>query len=276
MKFPTLQRVQFASEAITDAVCAEHGADVERVEPRAVRLRHPMKLVRLDEAEIREFNRGIPSRPKATPITLLGLLLLFLSLFCWVSTGVAAGVAMPGEMPSTVGGLWAAPAFPLAVEVSNTAISVTALGVLGVFATLLGYHAKARAYIREQAGVKDSKSVEITGQPINFQMAVQFVPMQEFQRLEADVQRREHKILAEVQSVQSAVDERRDEIAEVRAHVDEKLAEAMKEMTSSAGKTHNRIDGLAITQGQLVGEVKQVSTQLTEISRILMSGKAGK
>ncbi len=197
---------------------------------------------------------SLPLRSSRTRTRTRTRTILFALLLFGAATGWGAG---EGALPASEAA-WAA--LPLADITLSP--GEQALAVLGVVATLLGYHFIIGRYIRQQAGVEETSHTEIGGQPITIKTHVDFLPVPEFREFEKYVHDREHDILNKVQAVQNGVDERRDEIAEMHTKIDEKFTEAIKASNSSASKVHGRIDDLASTQGQLVGELRQMNSNI--------------
>lgn len=163
-----------------------------------------------------------------------------------------------------------------AVTLTETQIG---LGVLGLFATLIGYHFTIGRYIREQAGVKEVGKTEVVNSPLVTSAKVEFLPMQEFKEFETYVHKREHDLRENLQHLQTAIDERRDEavrdLTAIREKIEEAFNESVKSSNSSASKTHARIDALAQQQGVMTGELKQVSATLQGINSILQKKALG-
>lgn len=90
--------------------------------------------------------------------------------------------------------------FLAAITLSETQI---AAGVLAGIVTLIGYHKVVAGYIREQAGVKETQTMEITGQPIRTAKDVRMATHEEVQAVKQDVDQLREEVRGDVKGIHS-------------------------------------------------------------------------
>lgn len=184
------------------------------------------------------------------------------AIFAFGGLGARACAAEVCNAPAT-GGSWPAhsltPSALAAITLNNEELT---LALLGIFASLIGYHLIFRRYIREAAGLKETQQTEIAGQPVTIKTEVEFVPVPDFQRLEKYVHEREHSLRNDLQTLHDQIELRRqesaDQITDLRSKLEAGVDKAIAASNSSASRIHKRIDDLASVQGQLVGKMELV------------------
>lgn len=119
---------------------------------------------------------------------------------------------------------------PLAVEASNNELAVA---VLGVLVTLIGQHFVLKKYIREAAGVKETTTTEIAGQPIHFVKDEKAMTVGEHTAKCGPLVKR-------VESLEKDVKEIRSEMATGRGDI----LDAMTEVRTEVSRVACKVSGL--------------------------------
>ncbi len=138
------------------------------------------------------------------------------------------------------------PILAVALEVDNNMLmGALLIGLILLAALLIGAMAVLKGWIREVAGVKETSSTEITGQPIQVEMAKSFTTRDSFHK-HAELNRFAHeKIELRIAVLERKLEDDKDEII---AAWDEK-----------AMKIHDRINVAIEKIGELRGEVNRIA-----------------
>lgn len=153
------------------------------------------------------------------------------------------------------------------LTLTNTQIGI---GAIAFVVTLIGYHFKVGQYIREQAGVKETKAVEITGQPLKTQTVARYVMHEELIVMlkgyvtTDDLYQTEKRLDTKIEANFRSLDEKRSRsIGNLHEHLtneskalSEKIETSSERKGQEIGETHKRIDSLGQQVGVLIGEVR--------------------
>ncbi len=88
------------------------------------------------------------------------------------------------------------------ITFSNEALTVS---VIGIIIMLCGVFASARTFIRTSAGVKETQTMEITGQPINFRQDKELVEMREHKEFKAAIKDQHDELWKVVNGIRMSV-----------------------------------------------------------------------
>jgi hypothetical protein len=127
-----------------------------------------------------------------------------------------------------------------------------ALGVLGVFVALIGSHLRVQKYIRDAAGVKESASMTISGQPIEFTRSKEFVTQKAHDEFVNETKRK-------IARIEEHIIPRAELLARFR-DLETAGAERLKAIT-------DRLDRIAATEGQTAAAFEQFQRDLPNLIR---------
>ena len=140
-----------------------------------------------------------------------------------------------------------------------------ALAGLGVVALLLGYHFLFGQYIRQQAGVKDTQSTTLEGQPIEVKAMTLFVEQRHLdERLSGYVTSED--LHAVEQRIDGKIETNFRELDKKRSH---SIGNLHEHLTGTAVKLHERLEATA------AGQRTELDTKIESVRREIheMPGK---
>jgi len=172
-----------------------------------------------------------------------------------------------------LGGTFALP-LPWQPMLADLDVKGMTLGGFGLLAALIGYHFVFRSYIREQAGITETQTTEISGQPIQVQKAVKFIAEAELdERLAGyvrteDLQQMERRICTKMEEDFRELDNKRGHsIGNLHEHLTGTTKSLTEKIEHASARQHDRTDALAQQVGVLIGEVRGLTANVTEATR---------
>lgn len=91
------------------------------------------------------------------------------------------------------------------------------LAAIAFIVTLLGYHAVVGKFIRQQAGVKETQTMEITGQPLNFQREKELVEKREHDEFKTSMKEQHDELWKVINSIRLSVSKIESSVAGLTA-----------------------------------------------------------
>jgi DNA anti-recombination protein RmuC len=160
------------------------------------------------------------------------------------------------------------------VTVPSEVLGGTTIAVLGGVGWLLAQQAKLRAYIRQQAGVKDTTSVELSpNNEVTVKTKIEHVPMPEFKALVEYVHEANHQTAGKIQLVQSKQDEMKDQAAEDLSAIRNEIKEAFRigddRRSASIGRLHEQLKSAEVRLAEVKQQGDTQETLLTELRQLV-------
>ncbi len=288
MKFRANEIVSFGSTRLGRERAAEFAAEY----PEAARVlseKEPHRVKLLEDFELRPAGGKAARGAQVVRLGSLmkAVVLLVAWVLVWVPSGLAAGVGA-GSGPAVSGGQFEISGFqisdwPALLIAELTTGSKMLDGSIGAAVVLITWHFTIRRYIREQAGTpEEPKQTEIIGQPLKMQAVRECVQHEELNlRLEGYVTTEalhdtEKRLDAKIEENFRELDNKRSaSIGNLHEHLKGTERKLGDKISEEVGGTHERINQLAGNLGEVKGALSQVTTQLSDVIRLLMA-KGGK
>lgn len=184
--------------------------------------------------------------------------------FAW-DRAAAGEVGELGPQPRT--SAWM-PTPVLAADVGQMA-----LGGIGLFVTLIGYHLTIGKYIRQQAGVKDTASTTLEGQPIQVQGVVKYVAHSELEeRLSGyasttDLHGMERRLSVKLEEDFRELDKKRScSIGNLHEHLTGTTKSLTDKIEHASSRQHDRIEAMSTSiRGEFDAKLAEVRSEITNL-----------